>query len=133
MKIFAALSILFLITACLNNTAAGSKTYSLTYKDNNKSLIINIGDVIKITLDSNTTTGFSWNQKSELKILEKSDEKYLADKKGIASGMVGTGGQTVLEYKAVKKGKDTLILQYMQAWDKNTPPAKTFSVNISVN
>jgi len=48
------------------------------------------------------------------------------------NGMVGVPGEQVWSFRAQGAGRAVLTYVYERAWEKSTPPAKTFTLTIEV-
>ncbi|MFW6131624.1 MAG: protease inhibitor I42 family protein [Candidatus Aminicenantaceae bacterium] len=76
------------------------------------------GEMMKVILYSNPTTGFQWELKkiSEPSVLKKMKQKYEAsdDKK-----KSGAHGIEIWTFKALKKGKSLVHMQYRRSWEKD--------------
>lgn len=90
-----------------------------------------VGEKIVLTLDSNPTTGYSWELAGPIddKFIEFLNSEYMAPE----TKLVGAGGHEMWTFKALKKGKTTIVMKYVRPWEKDKPPAeiKKFEVNIS--
>jgi predicted secreted protein len=72
-------------------------------------------DVLRVTLGSNRTTGYSWVETpppDEGVLLLRSDTYVEAE-----SDAVGAAGAQVLEYQAVGPGQSTVDLSYLRPFD----------------
>ena len=69
---------------------------------------------VSITLDSNPTTGFSW-QVSQSEELFHVETEYIEDKH--EEGMVGVGGKETITLTPVKAGKTEVTLTYARPWE----------------
>jgi inhibitor of cysteine peptidase len=113
-------------------TAAKTHTIKLNEANNNGSKTIKKGDIVTITLEANSSTGYTWDVASNnKKVLRYDGKKYIAPKASNPP-VVGAPGKEVLSFKAIKRGTSTLTLVYHQPWDKKAKPAKTFTVKITV-
>ena len=111
---------------------AASKDVRLNDGDNGKTVQVGVGGTVTLTLESNPTTGFSWNKledvdKSILK-LEKNDYKQ----KSSPAGMVGVGGRDTIVYRALKAGKAKIDLIYMQPWEPDSQFNTKYTVTVEV-
>lgn len=81
-------------------------------------VVARVGDQFKITLDSNATTGFKWQlaAKPNQKVAKKLSSVYNDPSESIP----GRGGSETWTFKAVGKGKTTIVLSYDQPWEKGT-------------
>jgi inhibitor of cysteine peptidase len=109
-----------------------TKTKELTLADNGKTFRVTVGETIAISLEGNPTTGFGWRTaKIEGQAVEAAGEpQYVPQPHRPA--MVGTGGTFVCKFKAVKPGKATAELEYVRPWEKDIPPATTFTATFEV-
>jgi len=106
------------------------KQVSADVSSSGKQIEIAAGGSFTITLDSNATTGYSWELKgiSDTAVLEKADNKYEAP----ASGLMGAGGKEVWTFEAMKAGTSTLTMEYSQPWAGGQKSANTFSLTVVV-
>jgi inhibitor of cysteine peptidase len=96
---------------------------------NNRAMVIAKGEDFRVELKSNPTTGFRWEMgKLDRKKFKPVKSGYIPEK----TGLIGSGGVEWWEIKAVGKGKGTVSLLYRRPWEKETPPLKTFQVNIRI-
>ena len=122
------------ITAIMVMVMAGCsslpKQVSADVSSSGKQIEIAAGGSFTITLDSNATTGYSWELKgiSDTAVLEKADNKYEAP----ASGLMGAGGKEVWTFEAMKAGTSTLTMEYSQPWAGGQKSANIFSLTVVV-
>jgi inhibitor of cysteine peptidase len=89
--------------------------------------------VLFITLESNPTTGYSW-QVAEIDqsiLRQVGDAEYKSSATGNPP-KVGAGGTETFRFETVSTGSTTLKLVYRRPWEKDVPPIKTYTVQISV-
>lgn len=118
-----------MVGAC-NSNPSGPKTVELSKADNGKTIELQNGDILMLTLVGNPTTGFTWEAQPPLDntvIKSSGDPKYQAD-----SNLAGSGGKLTFTYQAVKAGQVNLSLVYHRPWE-SVAPADTFLVTINVN
>jgi inhibitor of cysteine peptidase len=90
-----------------------------------------VGDSFIINLESNPTTGYSWRTAEfEHGIVELVNNEYKPQNN--TGNIVGSGGIEVWTFKAVKKGKITIIFEYVRPWEKDIPPIKQETYLITV-
>ena len=111
---------------------AEAKEFTLGDKDSGKTLEVHVGDAVKLVLETNPTTGFSWTKvenvdKSILK-LEKNDYRQNAN----PGRLVGVGGNTTIVYRALKAGTAKIDLTYMQPWEPDSKYNTDYSVTVKV-
>ena len=109
MKLIALLCLAF----CWGVTAVAAEPKPITVK---------AGQEFKISLPSNPTTGYGWQfaKHPEAQVLKLLGSEF----KPAQSRLMGAGGTQVWTFKALAQGKTTLALNYVRAWEKNTPPAQ---------
>jgi inhibitor of cysteine peptidase len=88
------------------------------------------GGILAVTLESNQTTGYSWELKeiSDPSILQKTDSKYETP----TSGLVGAGSKEVWTFKGLNAGTTTLSMEYSQPWEGGQKGAKSFTITVVV-
>ena len=104
-------------------------------QDNNvttidSTIIVNIGDSFSIVLESNQTTGYSWQlgSNSDSNIVHFLSTVYNAP----STDMQGQGGEEVWTFKTESPGTVIIILQYLRPWENDTPPARIKRYSIVV-
>jgi len=112
---------IFLAAGC----AGGVKTYT----DSGQTLDIGTNQEFVIALDSNPTTGYSWQASYDESILELVGKSYELGKEA-KQGAVGAGGVEYFQFKALKAGKTEITLVYKRPWEEETIDQKVFTVNI---
>ena len=119
------------IGAASPGIAPGDK-FDLTEQDNGKNIEVHPGDIIRITLESNITTGYSWENadKVDKNILALDTNDYISDPN--PEELDGVGGSTVIVYRALKPGKTKIDLVYLQSWEPSEFDTK-FSVTVEVS
>lgn len=90
------------------------------------------GETLAVTLESNPTTGYSWQvaQTDEALLKTEGDPVYQPDSHD--KNVVGSGGKETLRFTAVGPGQVTLNLAYQRPWEKDVEPAQTFSVTVNI-
>ena len=119
----------FLVLALFSG--CGTNGISLTDADNGKQIALQPRDILTVTLESNPTTGYSW-QVMELNqgiLVQDGDPEYKQSPG--SEGMVGAGGTETFRFKAVGSGETSLGLGYMRPWE-SVPPIETFTLQVSV-
>lgn len=69
---------------------------------------------VSITLDSNPTTGFSW-QVTQSEELFSVETEYVEDDH--TEGMTGVGGKEIITLTPLKAGKTDVTLTYARPWE----------------
>ncbi len=102
----------------------------VTEADADKPIQVSIGQTLQLRLPSNPTTGYSWNAQQTPAELQLDQSAYAADPQG--KNLAGAGGYQTIEFAAKFAGTGELKLEYRRPWEKDVPPAKTFSVTVTV-
>lgn len=91
---------------------------------NGKKILAKKGDVIKVQLAENPTTGYLWKIKS-------SDDKHLKIKKEeyeISGEAIGAGGIRSLHLEVISKGISELLIALGNPWENDS--VETFRITI---
>lgn len=117
--------IIILATAC-----GPAKPVNLTAADKGSQVSLKVGGQIVITLDSNPSTGYTW----EAQGLDTTIFKQVGEATFVSSdpGLVGAGGTLTLTFKVLKAGTASLMLVYHRPWETGVEPLDTFSVTVTV-
>jgi len=90
------------------------------------------GSSITVTLCSNKTTGFSWDENAQItdnQVIQQTSYKWVPPAE---SGKMGAPGNEVWNFKAMKQGKSTISLAYSRPWQGGEKGVNTFKLNITV-
>ncbi len=117
---------LLAVTAC----SSLPKQVSVDESSSGKQTTIAVGGSITVTLDSNVTTGYSWQLTgiSDSGVLEKTNNVYEAP----TGNLIGAGGKEVWTFHALGTGKATLSMEYDQPWTGGQKDAKSFTLMVIV-
>jgi len=109
--------------------ASGPAEVQVMERDNGRAIDLK-GEVLAINLESNPSTGYSWQVRGlNRNILRQVDA---AEWISSAPDKFGAPGTQVLRFAGVGKGRATLNLAYVRAWERGAAPAKSFSVEVNV-
>jgi predicted secreted protein len=124
----ARLAIVCIMTAILLGLLACSsgetKALSVDISSSDKTVTLASGGTLTVTLESNITTGYSWNETSEisdLTVMQQTDHKYQPP----ATVAVGAGGTEIWNFKALKEGTSTITMRYRRP---NEPPIEVIGI-----
>jgi len=129
-----AVALLGAILAVAALLAAGCSTASvpleLTGDDNGSTQQLGVGQELRITLESNQTTGYRWAIDGQLppQLEQVGEPAYSSESK-----MVGAGGQEAWTFKGTRAGSGELKLKYWRSFEPTAQPAETFAVTVKVN
>ena len=105
------------------------KAISVDKNDNGRLIELNEGQKLVITLESNPTTGYSWNiaELDESMLKQEGDIEFISE-----SNLIGSPGVEIIKFNAVKSGQTTLKLIYHRSWEEDVKPIETFSIQVKV-
>ena len=105
----------------------------LTEKDNGANITIKSGDRLTVTLRSIPSTGFAWYLISGFPDVQpiKGSARQGPGSAGIYSS--GTGVIESWTWTPVLPGQQRIMFEYKRGWETAVPPAKTFSVDVTVS
>jgi predicted secreted protein len=94
---------------------------------------MSVGDEVKITLCSNPSTGFSWQEPeiSDAAAVSLADKTFGAPVAG-SGQVVGAAGTDYVTLKATAKGTSTVVLRYSQPWVGGTSSEWTYTLTVTV-
>jgi inhibitor of cysteine peptidase len=95
-------------------------------RSNGNEIQMNTGEKFEIVLRENPTTGFRWH-------LVSGGEpvcKFLDDSFEIGGGSPGSGGIHSWQFQAMQEGLGKIELVYQRSWERNKPPAQSFTLNV---
>eukprot|EP00292_Cryptomonas_paramecium_P024196 CAMPEP_0113680918 /NCGR_PEP_ID=MMETSP0038_2-20120614/11640_1 /TAXON_ID=2898 /ORGANISM="Cryptomonas paramecium" /LENGTH=144 /DNA_ID=CAMNT_0000599461 /DNA_START=13 /DNA_END=447 /DNA_ORIENTATION=- /assembly_acc=CAM_ASM_000170 len=99
--------------------AAQPAAINLDYVSNKQaSTKLDVGDEFTVNLESNPTTGYSWQLVSSSEYIEKVDNKYVATSS--QPGLVGGGGTDVWTFKGKAPGSGELVFAYKRPWETDS-------------
>ena len=143
------LAITFILCALLSaGIACGSKNESTTQtptttpahtnvsvhaSNSGGQVNISVGDLLIVKLDSNKTTGYSWNLSaiSDTSVITKVSDEYITPPPSDPP-IVGQGGYEKWTFEALAAGTANISMKYFQPWNSAAEPAATFSITVNV-
>ncbi|NHZ86790.1 MAG: hypothetical protein GWP19_13100 [Planctomycetia bacterium] len=124
---------ILLISIVLLFNLIGCSTTTIIIKENSQEEKYSLkkGDIVKVILNANPTTGYKWQIENidtlKIKIVE---ETYTANK--VQSDIVGSGGNKIYLFKAISKGNTFIEFEYSRPFEKDLPPKKKFHINLGI-
>ena len=109
----------------------GEKTVSLPeYSDPRTPIPASAGSAFVISLESNPTTGYSWQLASppDPRILKKISSEFVPG----PPQRIGSGGREYWKFQALAPGRATVSLRYIRPWEKSSTPAREADFRITV-
>ena len=127
------LAVAFVIIVCAGFTAAyaisgsNGNMQSFNQTDTNKTITVKPGETIKVLLDENPTTGYSWafNVTSGLTIAKDTYHEP-------ASGLIGAGGVHEWQIKSSGTGSQQISAVYKRPWEPTFGNETAFVLNIII-
>jgi len=102
-------------------------------KDDGSQVELEQGRILVVTLESNPTTGYRWEQvETQESILQQMGEAEFKPSETGGPPLVGAGGWEIFRFKAISAGQMTLQLVYHRPWEEGVEPLKTFSLQVVV-
>lgn len=98
------------------------------FGDPSREIRVSVGEKFSIVLDSNATTGYSWQiaKKAVGPVVKFISRDYEAPRTKLA----GAGGREHLTFRAESAGTEKLTFHYLRPWGKNTEPARTVTFTV---
>lgn len=79
-----------------------------------KDLVVQKNEIIDITLDSNPTTGYSWNFSIDENHIKLVSKDFLSSSKKL-----GASGTEKFIFKALKEGETSIPMSYKRPWENS--------------
>ena len=113
--------------AAANAISGNSSMKVYDAQNNGQTITVKSGETVKIALDENPTTGFSWINTTTPGLTIVSD-KYIAP----SSGLVGAGGVHEWEVRATGTGDQQFSGIYKRPWEPTFGNETAFGLNIKI-
>ena len=121
--------LLSLVVAGMMSTCGAPGKVRLNINDAGRQIELKRGQSFDISLESNPTTGFSWEiAELDEKIVAPSAEAEFTPQ----AERIGAGGVQVFHFRAVGAGQTSLTLVYRRSWEKGVAPQRSYTLDILV-
>lgn len=101
----------------------------LNASDNGRTIELEKGQILVISLEANPSTGYMWEvAEGEEHIVQQVGEAEFQQE----SELLGAPGIETVRFEAMDTGQTTVELVYRRPWEENVDPLKTFSVQVVV-
>ena len=118
----------FILTLSLLAAGCGGDDVK-TYSDAGATINVKVNGEFVISLDSNPTTGYSWEAVYDESQFELVSDDYIQDE--AEEMMTGVGETQYLRFKALKSGNFNITLNYQRSWETEPIEQKVFSTEVS--
>jgi inhibitor of cysteine peptidase len=112
---------IFLVTGCT--------FWVKTYTDPEQTISVSLNQEFIVALNSNPTTGYTWQQNYDETMLKLVEKTYEQNKEANPP-VVGAGGTEFFRFKSLKRGETEITLVYMRTWEAQSADHKVFTVKI---
>lgn len=85
-----------------------------------------VGHNFVISIDSNPTTGHTWQPDYEKSALQLVDSKFIPQ-----SNLLGSAGRQEFEFKPLKAGTFTIEMTYKRSWEKESVRTARWIIEVS--
>lgn len=118
-----------LVAALLSGCAPSFQRIELNEQNASSEVDLREGDLIRLSLEGNPTTGYTWEWVDDGSgvLSQDGEPEYTSD-----SDLVGSGGMFVFKFKAAKTGTASLHLIYHRTFEEGVDPIKEFSATVTV-
>ena len=123
--------IVTLVVVAATCLAAGCAAKVKAYSDPGETIGIGANKefIILIALESNPTTGYSWEANYDETMLALVEETYELGEYA-RQGVVGAGGTEFFRFRALQSGESEIIMVYKRPWEEEVLGQKVFTVDI---
>ena len=85
--------------------------------------------IVLIALESNPTTGYSWEAEFDTAMLELTEQTFELGEYA-KEGIVGAGGTELFRFKGLSKGETEITFNYKRSWETEILDTKVFTAEI---
>ena len=101
---------------------------SLVETDNDRTIDIRLGELVRISLPENATTGYRW-------VIDRYEEEFieaLATEPHYTADAIGSGGEVAFTFRARKVGIGEIVLKHWRHWEGDASVTARFRVRLHV-
>ncbi|HWP97643.1 MAG TPA: protease inhibitor I42 family protein [Syntrophomonadaceae bacterium] len=100
-------------------------------EENGQQVLLKAGQLLKIALDSNPTTGYKWTIQKlpDSSFIHVQEVRYLPSQADLP--LMGGGGRQYWTLKAVAPGRTSIQLRYSRSWE-SVPALRTYQLDIEI-
>ena len=93
---------------------------SKNYNNPEAPIEVKVNEFFKISLESNPSTGFTWDAEYDSSLIEEYQSKKFIP----ISEALGAGGKEQFEFESKKVGLTFIIMKYKRSWENEAPQKK---------
>jgi inhibitor of cysteine peptidase len=90
---------------------------------------VQVNETFSIDLESNPTTGYTWNVHADENIVNLVDKIF---EERSSHGRVGNSGKDIFTFKGLKSGETALHFYYFRTWESQENATRDYTVTVSV-
>lgn len=110
-------------------TPSGPAAVELTEEQDGGLVALIVGDLVRVQLDGNPTTGYTWEpDQLDTSLLQLTGQPDFAQRTDLPGG----GGSYTFTFKALKAGTGHLRLIYHRTFEKGVAPQRIFDVTVDI-
>ena len=113
---------------CVTLSAGAPKMVEVDDSSNGREVFLRVGEILKVSLNENATTGFRWEIHAHPEMLRETE----GEKVDAPEGPPGRGGVRHFYFEAVHRGSGELQMEYRRNWEHAAKPARTFKVRVRI-
>lgn len=101
---------------------------SLVEKDNDRTIDIRLGEIVRITLPENASTGYRWT-------IDHYDKEFIAalePEPRYSANAIGSGGEITFIFKGEKIGSGEIALKHWRPWEGDSSVTSRFRLWLHV-
>ena len=99
-----------------------------------REVAVPVDGMLRVTLCSNPTTGFRWESASisDQTVLKETSHEFVPPQEGKTPPAPGAAGREVWTFRALRRGKSTVSIDYSQPWEGGEKAAWRFQLTVAV-
>lgn len=127
------LGLVLILSALIFSGCGPAREVKVDANANGSQVELKKGQTLVITLESNPSTGYSWEVvELDESILRQMGEPEFKVSDPRQPPPPGAGGWETWRFQAVKAGQTALKLVYHRPWEEDVEPLETFSLQVVV-
>jgi len=130
------IALCLLLAACAaprneENSAAPQDVVRVAQENSGKTVTLRTGGRMEVSLESNRTTGYSWQREGgDTAVLASDSSRYQPS--NTQPGVAGAGGTEILAFRGAQPGRTRLVLVYRQPWSGGASSGRRWEADVVV-